>query len=77
MKENKVSEEIKKLIAEKNLNQTKLAKSLDITQSMVGQWIRGERPISVSVSIAIEKIYGTDASILNNDVKMSRESMTV
>jgi len=66
---------IKKLLKDNNITQTELAKYLGITPSMIGQWIRGERPISVLIAIKIEKEYGVDAGILNSDVKLSRESI--
>ena len=74
MKTSKTGDVIRQLIEDKNLNQTTFGKTINVSQGMVGQWLRGERPVSVDKAIEIESIHGADASELNSDVKKSRES---
>ena len=65
---------IRKLINEKGLNQTSFGKSINVSQGMVGQWLRGERPVSVDKAIEIELKFCIDAGLLNDSVKKSRET---
>lgn len=65
---------IRKLISEKGLNQTSFGKSINVSQGMVGQWLRGERPVSVDKAIEIEEKFCIDAGLLNDSVKKSRET---
>ncbi len=44
-----------KYLQRKNVTQSAFAKMVSVTQSMVGQWVRKERPISPIKAIDIEK----------------------
>jgi len=57
----------------KNITQSDFGKKVDVTQSLVGQWLRNERPISVEKALSIESIFKIDASYLCNDVKLVRQ----
>lgn len=63
---------IREYIDQNNLSQTAFGKRIGVTQSMVGQWIRGERPVSVKCALAIEKEFEIDASQLSQVVKSLR-----
>ena len=68
--------ELKNIMVTKKITQTELGQSVGVSQALVGQWVRGERPISVQKAVELEQIFDVDAALLNDDVKLARESMT-
>ena len=74
--EKKIGTLIKNLIKTNGLSQKSFGKSLKVTQGMVGQWIREDRPISVEIALQIESLYDVDAGIISDDVRKSRLKFT-
>lgn len=54
-------------LVESKLTQEEFAVRLGVTQSMVSQWIRGIRPVSPQMAIAIEE--ATSGEILRSDIR--------
>lgn len=63
---------IRQLIDENKLSQKSFGASLGVSQSMVGQWLRGDRKVSPEKAIAIERLYGIPASLLSDRVNKIR-----
>ena len=68
---------LRALINETNVTQTELAKKVGVSLGLVGQWLRGERPISVTKSLDIEAAFKIDAAKLSNDVFLVRNAKRV
>jgi len=68
---------LKSFIEENNVSQTEIAKKIGVSPGMIGQWLRGERPISVAKSLDIETNFKIDAAKLCNDVKLVRNHKRV
>ena len=68
---------LRALINETNVTQTDVAKKTGVSLGLVGQWLRGERPISVANSLDIEAAFKIDAAKLSNDVFLVRNAKRV
>jgi transcriptional regulator with XRE-family HTH domain len=69
--------ELRALINKTNVTQTDVAKKTGVSLGLVGQWLRGERPISVAKSLDIEAAFKIDAAKLSNDVFLVRNAKRV
>ncbi len=69
--------ELRTLINETKVTQTDVAKKTGVSLGLVGQWLRGERPISVAKSLDIEAAFKIDAAKLSNDVFLVRNAKRV
>lgn len=65
---------LRNFIGEKGLSQTEFGKKIGVSQSMVGQWLREERPISIKSALEMERVYKLDAAVLSRVVKTLRET---
>jgi transcriptional regulator with XRE-family HTH domain len=72
---NAQAEYLKNFLTTQKVRQTALANAIGVTPSLIGQWLRGERTISVAKAVEIEKLYHLDAALLSADVKLARDSM--
>ena len=68
---------LQKFFEENKITQSDFGKKIDVTQGLVGQWLRGERPVSVVKSLAIEAVFNIDAAKLSNDVFLVRNAKRV
>jgi DNA-binding transcriptional regulator YdaS (Cro superfamily) len=59
---------IQNYLDEKKMSQTKFGEPLGVGQTMVDQWCKKRRPVSLEKALDIEKIYGIDARLLNDQV---------
>lgn len=73
---NTQAEYLKNFLATEKITQTAFANAIGVTQGLIGQWLRGERTISVPKAVEIERIYHLDAALLSDDVKLARESIS-
>jgi transcriptional regulator with XRE-family HTH domain len=64
---------LKIFFSKNNITQTEFARKIGVSQGLIGQWLRNDRPISVAKSLEIETIFKIDASSLCNDVKLVRQ----
>lgn len=60
---------IEQLLKEKGITQAEFGKKVGVNQSMVGQWVRGMRPISIEKALMIEAEFGLQAEDLNQEIK--------
>ena len=63
---------LRKFIHDNHITQTAFAAKIGVSQGLIGQWLRGERPISVAKSLDIERTFRIDAGLLNHDVQLVR-----
>ncbi|MDD5215348.1 MAG: helix-turn-helix transcriptional regulator [Methylococcales bacterium] len=76
IEENK-SNPLKDFFSHTNITQTEFAKTIGVSQGLIGQWLRNDRPISVAKSLEIETAFKIDAAQLCNDVKLVRNHKRV
>ena len=68
---------LKEFIETNNVTQAEMSRKIGVSQGLVGQWLRGDRPISVAKSLEIETIFKIDAAKLCRDVKLVRNHKRV
>jgi transcriptional regulator with XRE-family HTH domain len=72
--ENSTANFLREFIHNHRITQTEFARKIGVSQGLIGQWLRGERPISVAKSLDIERTFKIDAGLLNNDVLLVRNN---
>jgi transcriptional regulator with XRE-family HTH domain len=75
--ENSNANFLREFIHNHGITQTEFARKIGVSQGLIGQWLRGERPISVAKSLDIERTFKIDAALLNNDVQLVRNHKRV
>ena len=68
---------LKDFFNENKITQTEFARTIGVSQGLIGQWLRNDRPISVAKSLEIETIFRIDAAKLCHDVKLVRNHKRV
>lgn len=68
---------LKEFIISNNISQAEFSRKIGVSQGMIGQWLRGDRPISVAKSLDIETTFKIDAAKLCHDVKLVRNHKRV
>lgn len=55
--ENSTANFLREFIDKQRITQTEFARKIGVSQGLIGQWLRGERPISVAKSKVIRHYY--------------------
>lgn len=76
VEENKISP-LEDFFRKNNITQTEFARKIGVSQGLIGQWLRNDRPISVAKSLEIETVFNIDAAKLCKDVKLVRNHKRV
>ena len=68
--------EIRDYLKKNKITQLDFAASLGVNQSLVFQWTKGITGVSLYKALEIERLYGIDASLLNEDVAVLESKFT-
>ena len=52
------------------MSQAEFGRLVGVGQSMVQQWVSRKRPISIVKVLDIEKVFGIDANLLNQEISI-------
>ena len=53
--------------AQPGMTKTRMALKVGVTQSMIGQWIHGRRPVSTECAVTIERV--TDGQVTRQELR--------